>query len=374
MCWIFYKNATQKDNMKNLLLIAFFSPFFAFGQNGFTITGDVPGLEENSLVYLAGNSETDTLATAIVKQGNFVLKGMLNDADGKMLLFPGTDKRVFLFIGNEQVKLTASTAALTDLTVTGSSTHADYETFIFEIKPLGDFVNYYRTQMQQSPSKGARDSAAIMLNTAYNIYQTAIDRFIQRRKNSPVAALLLAYSYDMDPNKDISLLEKRVNSLDGQALQTRYALGIKQQIDIGKFGAVGTKAMEFSQADSNGKNISLSQFKGKYVLIDFWASWCKPCRMENPNVVAAYNRFKDKNFTVLGVSLDQDKGNWLNAVKVDQLAWTQVSDLQYWSNAVAQLYRVQSIPQNFLIDPNGIIIAKNLRGEDLIAKLQELLK
>jgi peroxiredoxin len=137
--------------------------------------------------------------------------------------------------------------------------------------------------------------------------------------------------------------------------------------------AIGTAAIDFTQQDTSGKDVSLSSFKGKYVLIDFWASWCGPCRMENPNVVEAYKKFSNKNFTVLGVSLDRARAPWIQAIKEDNLTWTQVSDLQYWNNAVARLYNIQSIPQNFLIGPDGKIIAKNLRGTALESKLCELL-
>jgi peroxiredoxin len=134
------------------------------------------------------------------------------------------------------------------------------------------------------------------------------------------------------------------------------------------------KAPEFSQPDINGKPVSLSSFKGKYVLLDFWASWCKPCRLENPNVVKAYQEFKEKNFTVFGVSLDENKEAWQQAIQKDGLTWTHASDLQSWNNAAAALYGVQSIPANFLIDPQGNIIAQDLRGEELMETLRKVLK
>jgi len=363
--------------MKWVLMLFVLFPFGLVAQNnneGFIINGNVKGLPENSIVYLAGNGENDTIAKTTVRQNNFVLKGKLASTDGVMLLFPAIQKRLFLFIGNEQLLITASSAALDDLSITGSPTQNDYDAFMNEVKPLSDFVNYYRMQVQGAPTQGARDSAAIMLNTAYNIYQSGIDRFVNRKKNSPVGALALAFSYDMDPNKDVDLLERRLVILGENALMSRYAQGVKQVIANAKIGAVGTSAIDFTQKDTTGKNVSLSQFKGKYVLIDFWASWCRPCRIENPNVVAAYHQFKSKNFTILSVSLDQEKENWLKAIKMDRLEWTHVSDLQFWGNAAAKLYHVESIPQNFLVDPNGIIIAKNLRGEELAAKLKEILK
>jgi peroxiredoxin len=166
------------------------------------------------------------------------------------------------------------------------------------------------------------------------------------------------------------------NSLDKSLKDTKYGRSAAKYIASikGKEEAAAGIAADFTQEDINGAPVKLSSFRGKYVLIDFWASWCGPCRAENPNVVKAFDRFKGKNFTILGVSLDNNKDRWIGAVKQDGLNWTQVSDLKGWSNQVAQQYQINSIPANFLIDPKGKIIARNLRGKALEAKLEEVLK
>lgn len=174
---------------------------------------------------------------------------------------------------------------------------------------------------------------------------------------------------------DIRIYDKVFKGLSKDVQKSKEGLSVKKTIDAFMMVRIGAEAPLFSSPDTAGKAINLKDFRGKYVLLDFWASWCGPCREENPNVVKAYTQFKDKNFTVLGVSLDQKNKHdaWVKAINDDGLVWNHVSDLTWWDNAVAKLYAVRSIPQNFLIDPNGKIVGANLRGEELFKKLQELI-
>jgi len=199
-----------------------------------------------------------------------------------------------------------------------------------------------------------------------------IDEFIKQHPNSLVSlyALYRDFSYRLTPEE----IKANLQLLNPSLQNTEYGNILKELVSTMERVAVGKKAPDFALKDPEGNVVKLSDRLGKgYLLVDFWASWCGPCRKENPNVVKVYSEYKDKGFDVFGVSLDASKEPWLKAIEKDHLTWTHVSDLQFWNNAAAKLYGIRSIPSNLLLDKDGVIIAKNLRGEELEAKLAELL-
>ncbi len=360
--------------MKKLLLCFLFAPYMLIAQTakkGFVIDGRLEGYKDGITVKLVPNGESVELVSAVVKGGKFLLKSSLEEPKLCFLMIDN-DKPLNIYVENTQQTLKIKKTEPEKFEMKGSASELVFATFVKKFMPFANDLNAQAGKINMTQPGTERDTLEKAYNRLQQKVQDEIDRFISDNKRSIVSAFVLNVTYNF--NQDIMMLEKRFNRLDESIRKTQTGIDLNNFISDSKVGAIGTEALDFTMPDTTGIPVKLSSFRGKYVLVDFWASWCGPCRNENPNVVENFNKFKTKNFTILGVSLDKpgEKNNWVYAINQDNLTWNHVSDLKWWNNAAAKLYHIEAIPQNLLIDPDGKIVAKNLRGPALQAKLCEI--
>lgn len=349
----------------------------------FTITGELKNTPDQK-IYLEelyfSQKDPAVLDTAEIKNGKFSLAALAPE-EGLYRLRLEKSEDAFIFINDQPAIPFSSDLNSLSLENAKFNSPANYllRSFMVDIekqrKELEDKASILQQYKNPLPSDSTYQMMQLDILDKQAKFQQNVLRYIDTTSNAVMALFSLGYTRDIEPEKietAVGGLTKRFPT--NRAIATivaQYKLLIAQNKSLPKIGGI---APDITMADTSGKAFSLSMLRGKYVLVDFWASWCGPCREENPNVVNAYQEFKNKNFTILGVSLDKQKAEWTKAVEEDHLTWYHISDLKYWSSAAVAPYGIEGIPYNVLLDPQGKIIAMNLRGNDLQIKLSELIK
>ena len=304
----------------------------------------------------------------------YSIEGNINQNSGTIYLKSFRNKMFFpqdsAKISNGHFKFVGSTKQtdLYGLTTKREEAFSPYYIFI-ENSPIKVDIDTVNHRLAKITGSAAND-LFVSFQTKRRGFN--IDSFIVANPLSCVPAYILYREYATNLTADE--IDAKLKLFAPQLSNLIYIKELREIVDAKRKVEIGVLAIDFSEKDPKGNIIKLSDYKGKYVLLDFWASWCAPCRKENPNLVKTYHQFKDKGFDILAVSLDHSKENWIKAIDKDQLSWKHVSDLKFWDSKAAKLYGIRNIPSNVLIDPSGKIIARNLRGEELINKLEEVFK
>lgn len=342
----------------------------------YRITGNIEGAD--SITFLLQKREEGRIVTidsAFAVKGSFKMNGgSVKYPEMVLLTAREAAVRTTFYLENSDISITGSIDSLENIVITGSKTQDEFKAYNEAGNLLNERYDQLYTEYQSASQRGDTASMAKLEKDAELLQKELVEiekDFLRSNPSSYIApSVLSGLSYELEPAE----IESFINAMDTAVANIPAMKDLKAKVELMKTVAVGQKAPDFTLNDPDGNPVALSSKVGsKLLLVDFWAGWCGPCRQENPNVVKVYNEFKSKGFDVFGVSLDRTREEWLKAIADDKLAWTHVSDLQYWSSTAAQLYAVNAIPANFLLDENGIIIGRNLRGEDLYNKVKEVL-
>ena len=319
--------------------------------------------------------------SAVSKRGSFMIKGGIVEYPQIVMLAAGnTNKVISFYLENSKITVKGSLDSLFKAKITGSKTHDEYKLYIESNEHLSDIYRSSFADFMEVMKSVETDSTVITREMMREKIDSIENEIIKNQKefiaNNPASFVTPSFLEGLSSNMSADELEKYINNLDSVILNLPSIDALKNKIATMRSVEIGEKAPNFTLNNVEGDTVSLYSKVGvKALLIDFWASWCNPCRQENPNIVKAYKDFNKKGFDIMGVSLDKNKEDWLKAIEDDSLTWINVIDsIDTQNNSVAGLYAIYSIPANFLLDTNGIIVARNLRGDDLYNKIKEMLE
>ena len=349
--------------------------------DGYAISGEVKGVEDGTKVFLKKQVGMDyqSLDSTEVKAGKFELKGLVDEVGLSALTFGSDDVNIPLVLENGKINVKFNAENIEESKVSGTKNNDSFNSFNENVSKLRKDIQEFQQNANSLFEEARSTNNSKVMDSLLAINDEKMESltnynktFIKENNDSFIATLLLSQMTQggaLQPEEAQELFSKFTEEAK------KYQPSKELSEFLGKIAKVGIgqKAPDFSAPNPEGKEVSLKESLGKVTIIDFWASWCSPCRIENPNVVRIYNKYHDQGLNIIGVSLDRDADSWKQAIEKDQLTWTQVSHLQYWNDPIAKEYSVRGIPATFILDENGVIVARDLRGDELEKKIAELL-
>ncbi|MFA6275701.1 MAG: AhpC/TSA family protein [Pedobacter sp.] len=355
---------------KIIILFLFITSSFTASAQKFTILGTVTGLKDSTWIFLRKATPEVKLDSSLIVNGKFTLKGNIDEKAVEMIIYTASYKDyTMLWVEPKEIRVTLKAGEFKKAITVGSKTQTEADVLRSNLSVIDRLQDSLTKSLK---GKNGAESAAIWdkIKATRNEEQKVYQNYVKDNPNSLIAAnILQVYASSWGKEKTRELYQ----NISAEQKSSKFGKAVSEYLTLNKEIKIGNKFEDFEQENVNGKKIKLSTIKGKYILLEFWASWCGPCRGENPNLVNTYNTYKNKGFEILGVSADDNKADWLKAIKDDKLPWENVSDLKGDRNLAVVIYGINSFPTNYLIDEKGIIIAKNLRGDELKKKLAELL-
>ena len=368
----------MKNTLKSILVLLIFVLCSCSDKNSYELSINIKDLPDKSKVFLKYIDSTNTPitidSTTIVK-GVAKIKGVRATPAMHYLFFENANGNIPVIIEKGYIEVSAQKDSLMLATIGGSDQNRWFASFLKTSQGFSERANGISNDLQNARANGKESFEESLREEYTELQQEATDYEISFAKENPgslISVLLLERMF-ISKSVDETTLTLLINALTPEIKESEAAVKFLKAWEANLITAIGSKALDFSGTNQNGDIISLASKKGKVTIIDFWAAWCKPCREENPNVLAVYNQYHNKGLEIISISLDKSKEDWIAAIETDQMIWNHISSLSYFDEPIAKQYQINAIPATFILDENGIIVAKDLRGAALGAQIAKML-